>query len=225
MSDSLQVIQAKLPLDETYCLWRQDLPKQGRNQTLALLLFWLRHEKDMHKIAFIFSNKNWKSNAKAASPVPYYRRVTGTDSHLWTSHMMPLQLKTEAISDHLHMLLWAWDSKHDASWSAKLTKARFQWFCVFCSRNECRNLPVPWFLPFKIGQSRHEGLNWISSISLGKEGHGENWGPSAFAEHIYTLYTASVKPTRTPIIWEAGKPMSKTCLSLVPTAPARDTWD
>lgn len=66
-SDSLQVIQAKLPSEETYCLRRQDLPKQRRNQTLALLLFWLWHEKDMHKIAFNFSNKNWKSNAKAAS--------------------------------------------------------------------------------------------------------------------------------------------------------------
>lgn len=30
--------------------------------------------------------------------------------------------------------------------------------CVFCSRNECRNLIVIYFFPFKIGQSYHEGL-------------------------------------------------------------------
>jgi len=59
MSDSLQLIQPKLPSQETYCLQRQDLLKQRRNQTLAPLLFGLQHEK-----AFTFSNENWKSNTK-----------------------------------------------------------------------------------------------------------------------------------------------------------------
>lgn len=70
-----------------------------RNQTLARLLFWLRHKKDVHKTAFTFSNENWKSKAEAASLVPNYHDITGTASNLWASHKTAGQLGTEGIRD------------------------------------------------------------------------------------------------------------------------------
>lgn len=56
------------------------------------------------------------------------------DSHLncnlQTSSTIPLQIKTESISDRLCMFSWTWGREHIALWSAYVMKAHFQWICI-----------------------------------------------------------------------------------------------
>lgn len=111
-----------------------------RNQTLARLLFWLRHKKDVHKTAFTFSNENWKSKAEAASLVPNYHNITGTA----VIYGQAIRLLGNSELKASGTLSESSSGPAAASMTrAKATKAHSRWFCIFCARNKCRNLLVP----------------------------------------------------------------------------------
>lgn len=97
--------------------------------------------------------------------------------------------------------------------------------CVFCSRNECRNLIVIYFFPFKIGQSYHEGLKQ-GTTKLDKQHSlrfGENSDPSVCA-CMHHAYVRSEAHVQVHIILKGEKPMSMSYLLLVPTASSHSQW-